>query len=120
MTTRPRFKEVAATKADKPYLIEPQAAITTAHETPLEFSNKQIPASKIADGDFIGTYKYRNLPATENGYGNYIFGFNTQKFNYVKSTVLRLSLSVLTYVQNNKTAWPNTSNSRFGMDRLRV
>lgn len=80
------FKEVAATEADKPYLIEPQAAITTAHETPLEFSNKQIPASKIADGDFIGTYKYRNLPATENGYGNYIFGFNTQKFNYVKST----------------------------------
>lgn len=80
------FKEVAATEADKPYLIEPQAAITTAHETPLEFSKKQIPASKIADGDFIGTYKYRNLPATENGYGNYIFGFNTQKFNYVKST----------------------------------
>ena len=79
------FKEVTATEADKPYLIEPQAAITTAHETPLEFSNKQIPASKIADGDFIGTYQYRNLPAKDGEYTNYIFGFNTQKFNYVKS-----------------------------------
>ena len=80
------FKEVTSTEADKPYLIEPTAAITTANEKPLEFVNKQIPASKIADGDFIGTYKYRNLRATEDGYGNYIFGFNTQKFNYVKST----------------------------------
>lgn len=80
------FQEVTSTEADKPYLIEPSEAISTANDKPLEFSNKQIPASKIADGDFIGTYKYRNLPATENGYGNYIFGFNTQKFNYVKST----------------------------------
>ena len=80
------FKEVTATEADKPYLIEPQAAITTAHETPLEFSNKQIPASNIATGDFIGTYQYRNLPAKDGDYTNYIFGFNTQKFNYVKST----------------------------------
>lgn len=80
------FKEVTATEADKPYLIEPQAAITTAHETPLEFSNKQIPASNIATGDFIGTYQYRNLPAKDGEYTNYIFGFNTQKFNYVKST----------------------------------
>lgn len=80
------FQEVTSTEADKPYLIEPSEAISTANDKPLEFSNKQIPASKIADGDFIGTYKYRNLPATENRYGNYIFGFNTQKFNYVKST----------------------------------
>lgn len=80
------FEEVTSTIADTPYLIEPNEAITTANEKPIEFDNKQIPASKIADGDFIGTYKYRNLPATENGYGNYIFGFNTQKFNYVKST----------------------------------
>ena len=80
------FKEVTSTEADKPYLIEPSEAISTANDKPLEFSNKQIPASNIATGDFIGTYKYRNLPATENGYGNYIFGFNTQKFNYVKST----------------------------------
>ena len=80
------FQEVTSTEADKPYLIEPSEAISTANDKPLEFSNKQVPASKIADGDFIGTYKYRNLPATENGYGNYIFGFNTQKFNYVKST----------------------------------
>lgn len=80
------FKEVTSTVADKPYLIEPTAAITTANETPIEFLNKQIPASKIADGDFIGTYQYRNLPASKDGYRNYIFGFNTQKFNYVKST----------------------------------
>ena len=80
------FEEVTSTKADTPYLIEPTAAITTANEKPIEFVNKQIPASKIADGDFIGTYQYRNLPASENGYRNYIFGFNTQKFNYVKST----------------------------------
>lgn len=79
------FKEVTSTKADTPYLIEPSEAISTANDKPLEFYNKQIQASKIADGDFIGTYKYRNLPAAENGYGNYIFGFNTQKFNYVKS-----------------------------------
>ncbi|MBS5613356.1 MAG: hypothetical protein KHX29_04675, partial [Prevotella buccalis] len=45
-----------------------------------------IPASNIATGDFIGTYQYRNLPDSKDGYRNYIFGFNTQKFNYVKST----------------------------------
>ena len=80
------FEEVTSTVADTPYLIEPSEAITTANEKPIEFVNKQIPASKIADGDFIGTYQYSNLPASENGYRNYIFGFNTQKFNYVKST----------------------------------
>ncbi len=80
------FEEVTSTKADTPYLIEPSKAITDANEKPIEFSNKQIPASKIAEIDFVGTYKYRNLPATEDGYRNYIFGFNTQKFNYVKST----------------------------------
>ena len=79
------FDEVKSTEADTPYLIEPSEAITTANEKPIEFFNKQIPASKIAGGDFIGTYQYRNLPASENGYRNYIFGFNTQKFNYVKS-----------------------------------
>lgn len=80
------FEEVTSTKADKPYLIEPSEAISTANDKPLEFSNKQIPASKIADGDFIGTYQYRNLNAKDGDYTNYIFGFNTQKFNYVKST----------------------------------
>ena len=80
------FKEVTSTEADKPYLIEPSKAISTANDKPLEFSNKQIPASKIADGDFIGTYQYRNLPAKDGEFTNYIFGFNTQKFNYVKST----------------------------------
>lgn len=80
------FDEVKSTEADTPYLIEPSEAITTANEKPIEFFNKQIPASKIAGGDFIGTYQYRNLPASENGYRNYIFGFNIQKFNYVKST----------------------------------
>lgn len=81
------FTPVTATEADRPYLIEPQVAITTAHETPLEFTDKEIPASNIAAGDFIGTYAYRDLPAheTEGGksYTNYIFGFNTQQFNYV-------------------------------------
>ena len=80
------FKEVTETKADKPYLIEPTAAIETANETPIEFFNKDIPASNIATGDFIGTYKYNNLKAKDGEYTNYIFGFNTQKFNYVKST----------------------------------
>lgn len=80
------FKEVQSTEADKPYLIEPTAAIETANETPIEFVNKQIPASNIATGDFIGTYQYRNLPAKDGEFTNYIFGFNTQKFNYVKST----------------------------------
>ncbi|MGI6243703.1 MAG: hypothetical protein ACOYJK_09275 [Prevotella sp.] len=80
------FKEVTATEADKPYLIEPSEAIETANDTPLEFANKEIPASNIAAGDFIGTYKFDRLPATDGGYTNYIFGFNTQKFNYVKST----------------------------------
>lgn len=80
------FKEVQSTEADKPYLIEPNEAITTANEKPIEFFKKQIPASKIATGDFIGTYQYRNLPAKDGDYTNYIFGFNTQKFNYVKST----------------------------------
>lgn len=79
------FKEVQSTEADKPYLIEPTAAIETANETPIEFGQKTIPASNIATGDFIGTYQYRNLPASKDGYRNYIFGFNTQKFNYVKS-----------------------------------
>ena len=80
------FQEVTSTEADKPYLIEPSEAISTANDKPLEFSNKQIPASKIADGDFIGTYQYRNLIAKDGEFTNYIFGFNTQKFNYVKST----------------------------------
>lgn len=80
------FKEVTETKADKPYLIEPTAAIETANETPIEFFNKDIPASNIAKGDFIGTYKYNNLKDKDGEYTNYIFGFNTQKFNYVKST----------------------------------
>lgn len=80
------FKEVQSTEADKPYLIEPTAAIETANETPIEFVNKQIPASNIATGDFIGTYQYRNLPAKDGEFTNYIFGFNTQKFNYVKSS----------------------------------
>ncbi|MFQ7113818.1 hypothetical protein [Hallella bergensis] len=80
------FKEVTSTEADKPYLIEPSEAISTANEKPIEFVNKQIPASTIADGDFIGTYKYSDLPASKDGYRNYIFGFNTQKFNYVKSS----------------------------------
>ncbi|EFA45189.1 hypothetical protein HMPREF0645_0416 [Hallella bergensis DSM 17361] len=80
------FQEVTSTEADTPYLIEPNEAITTANETPIEFVNKQIPASNIATGDFIGTYQYRNLPAKDGEYTNYIFGFNTQKFNYVKST----------------------------------
>lgn len=80
------FKEVTETKADKPYLIEPTAAIETANETPIEFFNKDIPASNIATGDFIGTYQYRNLNAKDGDYTNYIFGFNTQKFNYVKSS----------------------------------
>ena len=79
------FKEVTETKADKPYLIEPTAAIETANETPIEFFNKDIPASNIAKGDFIGTYKYNNLKAKDGEFTNYIFGFNTQKFNYVKS-----------------------------------
>lgn len=80
------FKEVTSTEADKPYLIEPSKAITDANEKPIEFFNKQIPASNIADGDFIGTYKYSDLEPSKDGYRNYIFGFNTQKFNYVKST----------------------------------
>ena len=80
------FEEVTSTEADKPYLIEPTVAITIANEKPLEFVNKQIPASNIAGGDFIGTYKYNNLKAKDGEYTNYIFGFNTQKFNYVKST----------------------------------
>lgn len=80
------FEEVTSTIADTPYLIEPSEAITTANETPIEFVNKQIPASNIATGDFIGTYQYRNLNAKDGDYTNYIFGFNTQKFNYVKST----------------------------------
>ena len=80
------FEEVTSTIADTPYLIEPSEAITTANEKPIEFVNKQIPASNIATGDFIGTYQYRNLPAKDGEYTNYIFGFNTQKFNYVKST----------------------------------
>mgnify|MGYP005924725425 CR=1 FL=1 len=80
------FKEVQSTEADKPYLIEPTLAITTANEKPIEFFNKKIPASNIATGDFIGTYQYRNLPAKDGEFTNYIFGFNTQKFNYVKST----------------------------------
>ena len=80
------FEEVTSTIADTPYLIEPSEAITTANEKPIEFFNKQIPASNIATGDFIGTYQYRNLPAKDGEFTNYIFGFNTQKFNYVKST----------------------------------
>lgn len=80
------FEEVTSTKADKPYLIEPSEAITTANEKPIEFVNKQIPASNIASGDFIGTYKYNKLNPKDGEYTNYIFGFNTQKFNYVKST----------------------------------
>ena len=80
------FEEVTSTIADTPYLIEPSEAITTANEKPIEFVNKQIPASNIATGDFIGTYQYRNLPAKDGEYTNYIFGFNPQKFNYVKST----------------------------------
>lgn len=80
------FEEVTSTIADTPYLIEPSEAITTANEKPIEFVNKQIPASNIATGDFIGTYQYRNLNAKDGEYTNYIFGFNTQKFNYVKST----------------------------------
>ena len=80
------FEEVTSTEADKPYLIEPSEAITTANEKPIEFFNKQIPASNIATGDFIGTYQYRNLQAKDGEFTNYIFGFNTQKFNYVKST----------------------------------
>lgn len=80
------FEEVTSTIADTPYLIEPNEAITTANEKPIEFVNKQIPASNIATGDFIGTYQYRNLPAKDGEFTNYIFGFNTQKFNYVKST----------------------------------
>ena len=80
------FQEVTSTEADKPYLIEPNEAISTANEKPLEFSNKQIPASNIATGDFIGTYQYRNLPTKDGEFTNYIFGFNTQKFNYVKSS----------------------------------
>ena len=80
------FEEVTSTKADTPYLIEPNAAIEAANETPIEFVNKQIPASNIATGDFIGTYKYNKLIAKDGEYTNYIFGFNTQKFNYVKST----------------------------------
>ena len=80
------FEEVTSTKADTPYLIEPTTAITTANEKPIEFVNKQIPASNIATGDFIGTYQYRNLNAKDGEYTNYIFGFNTQKFNYVKSS----------------------------------
>ena len=80
------FKEVTSTVADKPYLIEPSEAITTANEKPIEFGKKDIPASNIAPGDFIGTYQYRTLPAKDGEYTNYIFGFNTQKFNYVKST----------------------------------
>ena len=80
------FEEVTSTEADKPYLIEPSEAISTANEKPIEFFNKQIPASNIATGDFIGTYQYRNLPAKDGEFTNYIFGFNTQKFNYVKST----------------------------------
>lgn len=80
------FTEVQATEADKPYLIEPTTAITTANEKPIEFVNKQIPASNIASGDFIGTYKYNNLKAKDGEFTNYIFGFNTQKFNYVKSS----------------------------------
>lgn len=80
------FEEVTSTIADTPYLIEPSKAISTANDKPLEFSNKQIPASNIAKGDFIGTYKYNKLIAKDGEYTNYIFGFNTQKFNYVKST----------------------------------
>ena len=80
------FEEVTSTIADTPYLIEPSEAITTANEKPIEFVNKQIPASNIATGDFIGTYQYRNLPAKDGEFTNYIFGFNTQKFNYVKSS----------------------------------
>lgn len=80
------FEEVTSTEADKPYLIEPTEAITTANKTPIEFVNKQIPASNIASGDFIGTYKYSDLKAKDGEYTNYIFGFNTQKFNYVKSS----------------------------------
>ena len=80
------FEEVTSTEADKPYLIEPSKAITDANEKPIEFGQKTIPASNIATGDFIGTYQYRNLPAKDGEYTNYIFGFNTQKFNYVKST----------------------------------
>ncbi len=80
------FKEVQSTEADKPYLIEPSEAITDANEKPIEFGQKTIPASNIATGDFIGTYQYRNLPAKDGEFTNYIFGFNTQKFNYVKST----------------------------------
>ncbi|PNP96029.1 hypothetical protein BFS16_03015 [Hoylesella timonensis] len=80
------FKEVTKTEADTPYLIEPTTAITTANEKPIEFGKKDIPASNIATGDFIGTYKYNNLKAKDGEYTNYIFGFNTQKFNYVKSS----------------------------------
>lgn len=80
------FEEVTSTIADTPYLIEPSKAISTANDKPLEFSNKQIPASNIAKGDFIGTYKYNKLNPKDGEYTNYIFGFNTQKFNYVKST----------------------------------
>ena len=80
------FEEVTSTEADTPYLIEPTTAIEIANEKPIEFVNKQIPASNIATGDFIGTYQYRNLNAKDGEYTNYIFGFNTQKFNYVKST----------------------------------
>lgn len=80
------FEEVTSTIADTPYLIEPSEAITTANEKPIEFFNKQIPASNIATGDFIGTYQYRNLQAKDGEFTNYIFGFNTQKFNYVKSS----------------------------------
>ncbi|WP_279113703.1 hypothetical protein [Hoylesella timonensis] len=80
------FKEVTKTEADTPYLIEPTTAITTANEKPIEFFNKKIPASNIASGDFIGTYKYNKLNPKDGENTNYIFGFNTQKFNYVKSS----------------------------------
>ncbi len=64
------FEEVTSTKADKPYLIEPSEAITTANEKPIEFVNKQIPASNIASGDFIGTYKYNKLNPKDGEYTN--------------------------------------------------
>jgi hypothetical protein len=76
------FTEVYSTEANTPYLIEPSAAVH-AHETPLEFTNKIIPASNMANGNFIGTYRYQTLQETKDGYTNYIFGSNTKKFNYV-------------------------------------
>lgn len=77
------FEEVTSTEPNTPYLIEPSDAVTGSHEAPLEFTNKTIAATNAAEGDFIGTYSYQTLPATADGYTNYIFGFNTQKFNNV-------------------------------------